>query len=141
MQDFTSLSDFKSFSQKTDLLFDFIICHGTWSWISPIHQRSILEIVAKFLKQKGIFYLHYMCYPGSTPLLPIQKLLNLVDHHVNESSNKSIEIGKNLFNDFNIDILADKSMTKDELLSVLGKFYTPQKQEEFGVLCIMVELS
>ncbi|MFW2308229.1 methyltransferase regulatory domain-containing protein, partial [Aliarcobacter butzleri] len=31
----------------------------------------------------------------------IQKLLNLVDHHVNESSNKSIEIGKNLFNDLN----------------------------------------
>ena len=48
---------------------------------------------------------------------------------------------KNLFNDFNIDILADKSMTKDELLSVLGKFYTPQKQEEFRVLCIMIELS
>ncbi|WP_419673502.1 methyltransferase regulatory domain-containing protein [Aliarcobacter butzleri] len=40
-------------------------------------------------------------YPGSTPLLPIQKLLNLVDHHVNESSNKSIEIAKNLFNDLN----------------------------------------
>ena len=94
-------SDFKSFSQKTDLLFDFIICHGTWSWISPIHQRSILEIVAKFLKQKGIFYLHYMCYPGSLPLLPIQKLLNVVDHHLGGTSQENVKVGIDLFNQLN----------------------------------------
>ena len=94
-------SDFKSFSQKTDLLFDFIICHGTWSWISPIHQRSILEIVAKFLKQKGIFYLHYMCYPGSLPLLPIQKLLNIVDHHLGGTSQENVKVGIDLFNQLN----------------------------------------
>ena len=94
-------SDFKSFSQKTDLLFDFIICHGTWSWISPIHQRSILEIVAKFLKQKGIFYLHYMCYPGSLPLFPIQKLLNIVDHHLGGTSQENVKVGIDLFNQLN----------------------------------------
>ena len=94
-------SDFKSFSQKADLLFDFIICHGTWSWISPIHQRSILEIVAKFLKQKGIFYLHYMCYPSSLPLLPIQKLLNIVDHHLGGTSQENVKVGIDLFNQLN----------------------------------------
>lgn len=94
-------SDFKSFSQRENIAFDFIVCHGTWSWISPIHQRSILEIVAKSLKEKGIFYLHYMCHPGSTSLLSVQKLLNVVDHHLNGSSKDNIKVGIDLFNQLN----------------------------------------
>lgn len=45
-----------------------------------------------------------------------------------------------LFENFEIDILADKSMTKAELLQVLGEFYTPEKQARFGVLGILIEL-
>ena len=33
-----------------------------------------------------------------------------------------------LFEDFDISILADSSMTKQELLEVLGEFYTEEKQ-------------
>lgn len=47
---------------------------------------------------------------------------------------------KDLFEDFNIEILADKSMTKQELLNVLGEFYTTEKQSQFGVVGIRVEL-
>ena len=47
---------------------------------------------------------------------------------------------KTLFNDFGIEILADKTMTKEELLGILSEFYTPEKQEKFGVLGIGVEL-
>ena len=93
--------DFATFFKENEKKFDFIVNHGTFSWISPTNQKNILKIVSEFLNDLGILYLHYMCYPGSTSLLAIQKLLNLVDHHVNESSNKSIEIGKNLFNDLN----------------------------------------
>lgn len=45
-----------------------------------------------------------------------------------------------LFENFEIDILADKSMTKAELLQVLDEFYTPEKQAEFGVLGILIDL-
>lgn len=45
-----------------------------------------------------------------------------------------------LFEDFDISILADKSMTKQELLDVLAEFYAPEKQAEFGVLGIRLEL-
>ena len=45
-----------------------------------------------------------------------------------------------LFEDFDISILADKSMTKQELLAVLSEFYTPEKQAEYGVLGIRVKL-
>ena len=47
---------------------------------------------------------------------------------------------KTLFNDFGIEILADKTMTKEELLGVLSEFYTPEKQEKFGILGIRVKL-
>lgn len=45
-----------------------------------------------------------------------------------------------LFENFEIDILADKSTTKAELLQVLDEFYTPKKQAKFGVLGILIEL-
>lgn len=46
----------------------------------------------------------------------------------------------NLSEDFDISILADKSMNKDELLDVLQEFYTEEKQKEYGVLCIRIEI-
>ena len=45
-----------------------------------------------------------------------------------------------MFNDFDIDILADKSMTKEKLLNELEKYYPKERQEEYGVLGIRVEV-
>lgn len=47
---------------------------------------------------------------------------------------------ENLFNDFDISILADNSLTKKELLNALEEFYTKEKQEKYGVLGIKIEL-
>ena len=47
---------------------------------------------------------------------------------------------QDLFKDFSIEILSDKSMDKEELLSVLGEFYTFEKQNEFGVIGIKIKL-
>lgn len=45
-----------------------------------------------------------------------------------------------MFKDYDISILSDKSMTKEELISVLERFYTKEKQEKYGVLGIRIEL-
>lgn len=45
-----------------------------------------------------------------------------------------------LFKYFDISVLADKSMTKEQLINVLEQFYTKEKQSEYGVLGICVEL-
>ena len=45
---------------------------------------------------------------------------------------------EDLFEDFPIEILADNSMTKNELLNVLEEFYTPEKQEKYGLLGIKI---
>ncbi len=45
-----------------------------------------------------------------------------------------------LLNDFNIELIADKSMTKQELLSELEQFYTPEKQKQYGVVGIRIKI-
>ena len=44
-----------------------------------------------------------------------------------------------LFNDFDIEIMADKSMTKQELLDVLQEFCSIEKQKQYGVLGIRIK--
>ena len=45
-----------------------------------------------------------------------------------------------MFEDFDISILSDKSINKKELISILEKFYPKEKQEKYGVLGIRIEL-
>ena len=45
-----------------------------------------------------------------------------------------------MFKDFDISLLADKSMTKDKLINILEQFYPKEKQDQYGVLGIRIEL-
>ena len=45
-----------------------------------------------------------------------------------------------MFDTFPIDILADKTVNKDDLLNVLNTFYPLDKQKQYGVCCIKIEL-
>ena len=47
---------------------------------------------------------------------------------------------KELLNDFDISILSNNSMSKEELLCALERFYTKDKQDKNGVLGIRFEL-
>ena len=47
---------------------------------------------------------------------------------------------EDMFKDFDISILAGESMTKEGLIKVLEQFYTKEKQEQYGVLGIRIEL-
>src|SRR6516165_7913322 len=44
--------------------FDYIICHGVYSWVPAAVQEKILEICAQNLAPSGIAYISYNCYPG-----------------------------------------------------------------------------
>ena len=45
-----------------------------------------------------------------------------------------------LVKDFDISILADKSMTKSELINELIQFYSEEKQQKYEILAIRIEL-
>lgn len=79
-------ADFAEFAGTNQQEFDFIVCHGTWSWISAENKQHILHIVGQKLRPLGLFYLHYMCHPGATQMLPIQKLIRTQTNLLSGSS-------------------------------------------------------
>ncbi len=44
--------------------FDYIICHGTYSWVAPEVQGRILDVLAGNLSPGGVAYLSYNTFPG-----------------------------------------------------------------------------
>ncbi|MDG6897146.1 hypothetical protein A6A19_03820 [Actinobacillus delphinicola] len=47
-----------------DGLFDYIICHGVFSWVPPAVQESILALIEKALSPTGMAFVSYNTYPG-----------------------------------------------------------------------------
>ena len=44
--------------------FDYIICHGVFSWVPPEVQQKILALIAATLAPDGVAYVSYNTYPG-----------------------------------------------------------------------------
>lgn len=44
--------------------FDYIICHGVYSWVPAVVQNKILEICRQNLAPNGVAYVSYNTYPG-----------------------------------------------------------------------------
>lgn len=44
--------------------FDYIICHGAYSWVPDDVKASILQICRSHLNESGVAYISYNCYPG-----------------------------------------------------------------------------
>jgi methyltransferase-like protein/2-polyprenyl-3-methyl-5-hydroxy-6-metoxy-1,4-benzoquinol methylase len=44
--------------------FDYIICHGVYSWVPAAVQQAILRVCKQNLAPAGVAYVSYNCYPG-----------------------------------------------------------------------------
>lgn len=44
--------------------FDYIICHGVYSWVPPAVQEAILRVCSRNLAPQGVAYVSYNVYPG-----------------------------------------------------------------------------
>jgi SAM-dependent methyltransferase len=44
--------------------FDYVVCHGVYSWVPPAVQQKILAICAERLSPHGVAYVSYNTYPG-----------------------------------------------------------------------------
>ena len=56
-------------------LFDYVICHGTLSWVPPAAQTKIFEICQANLSPNGIVYISYNTYPGWHLRKPVRDML------------------------------------------------------------------
>ena len=55
--------------------FDFITCHGVFSWVPPAVRTAILELIAARLKPGGIAYMSYDCLPAAAAKATINRFL------------------------------------------------------------------
>ena len=55
--------------------FDYIVCHGVFSWVPPDVQDRIMTIARENLSENGIAYLSYNVYPGWYSLRSIRELM------------------------------------------------------------------
>lgn len=101
-------SGFAAFATRQGACFDFMATHGVWSWIAPQHQAGLLACVDAQLAPGGLFYLHFMCHPGSTDLLQLQQVLNLFAPHVPGDSAQQVQTGLKLLRQ-----LAERGMFAD----------------------------
>jgi methyltransferase-like protein/SAM-dependent methyltransferase len=44
--------------------FDYLICHGVFSWVPAEVREKVLEIAARNLAPQGVAYVSYNCFPG-----------------------------------------------------------------------------
>jgi SAM-dependent methyltransferase len=57
----TSIEDFSASSEGT---FDYIICHGVFSWVPESTRTKIFEIIRKALAPTGVAYCSFNTFPG-----------------------------------------------------------------------------
>jgi methyltransferase-like protein/cyclopropane fatty-acyl-phospholipid synthase-like methyltransferase len=55
--------------------FDYIICHGVFSWVSDELQDKILELIRESLAPQGVAYISYNTHPGWYLRLVIREML------------------------------------------------------------------
>lgn len=55
--------------------FDYIICHGVFSWVNRECQDKIISIFKNNLADEGLAYCSYNTYPGWYDKMPIRELL------------------------------------------------------------------
>ncbi len=55
--------------------FDYILCHGVYSWVPPNVQNKILEICRDHLNPHGIAYISYNTFPGWHARAAVREML------------------------------------------------------------------
>ena len=78
--------DFAKFAAHAQPSFDVMVCHGVWSWVAFGVQQSLLTLAKALLKEQGLLYVHYMSHPGSSHLVPLQKLIFSVAQNLSGDS-------------------------------------------------------
>lgn len=67
---------FADLLSRRDLpIFDVIVAHGVWSWVSPENRALIVEILKRHLADGGIFFMSAVAQPWESEIVPLQRLL------------------------------------------------------------------
>lgn len=70
--------------QKSFGTFDYIICHGVFSWVPPAVQTRIVEICSENLSAQGVAYVSYNTLPGWNMYRSIRDMMLFHTRQFNE---------------------------------------------------------
>lgn len=60
---------------KADGEFDYIICHGVWSWVPESVQADIFRIASENLSKNGVAYISYNTMPGWSMVRSLREMM------------------------------------------------------------------
>ncbi|MBI2791995.1 MAG: methyltransferase regulatory domain-containing protein [Gammaproteobacteria bacterium] len=80
-----SIFDFSSKEGK----FDYIICHGVYSWVDKNVREKILTICTENLNKNGIAYISYNTYPGWNMVNSVRELMSWHTKNISEPALKA----------------------------------------------------
>jgi methyltransferase-like protein/protein-L-isoaspartate O-methyltransferase len=69
--------------------FDYIICHGVFSWVSPDIQKHILRVSKENLAENGIVYVSYNTLPGWNS---IKSLRDMMLYHTAQFADPAMKV-------------------------------------------------
>jgi methyltransferase-like protein/cyclopropane fatty-acyl-phospholipid synthase-like methyltransferase len=94
--------------------FDYILCHGVYSWVPPEVQDRILTICARQLALQGVAYVSYNTYPGWHGRGVVRDLLS---YHVRRFAEPQVRVQQaRAFLDFLANSVPDQESTYGRLL-------------------------
>ena len=95
--------------------FDYIICHGVYSWVPPDVQRKILTVCQEHLVENGVGYVSYNTHPGWHMRGLIRNMMNFhVGRYPSDSPETRIQRARSL-----LEFLAKSASTRDHSYSAL----------------------
>jgi len=72
-------------------MFDYIVLHGIYSWISEANRQAIVRFIGQKLKPGGLVYVSYNCMPGWAQAAPLQRLMRMYAEHRPGRSDRQAE--------------------------------------------------
>lgn len=75
--DFTELAQNPAAHPALIGQFDYVICHGVTTWISPTVKQALFALISKVLRPAGLLYNSYNTFPGWLATSPLQHLVLL----------------------------------------------------------------
>lgn len=104
-----SISDFHAGNT-----FDYIICHGLFSWVPQDVSEAVLAICQQYLSLNGVAYISYNTYPGWQVGNIVRELLQLKTASITDPYQK-VQIARQTVDELNIALRNENSAYSESL--------------------------
>ena len=100
--------------------YDYIICHGVYSWVPEAVRDKIMAICAEALAADGVAYVSYNTYPGWHARGMVRELMAYHDRRASKAPDR-VQRARDFLEDL-VRVLPDQSSSYARILAAEGEF-------------------